>query len=175
MKTKTCNKCNTSKPVTEDHWRIVGKKNKHKFRSPCKECINKKEAEYRAIHREKRIKQRKEWGYNNRNYLIIYAKEYNKQYYQDNSEGFKLRAKARHYILKNGLDIDNIREIYSNTPKDFEVDHIIPVKGKEVCGLHASWNLQYLTKNENRFKSNKFDGTYDNESWRQDFEQSKTK
>jgi hypothetical protein len=36
----------------------------------------------------------------------------------------------------------------------FEVDHIVPVKSKRVCGLHVENNLQILTKLENRAKGN---------------------
>ena len=52
-------------------------------------------------------------------------------------------------------DMEKIREIYRNCPEGHEVDHIIPLKGVKISGLHVPDNLQYLPVSENRTKSNK--------------------
>lgn len=54
-------------------------------------------------------------------------------------------------------DDSEILEIYSNCPKGMHVDHIVPLKGELVSGLHVQNNLQYLTPQDNMSKKNKFD------------------
>jgi hypothetical protein len=60
-------------------------------------------------------------------------------------------------------DLDAIKEFYikarqltADTGIPHEVDHIVPIKGKLVSGLHVPANLQVITEFENISKNNSF-------------------
>jgi hypothetical protein len=75
----------------------------------------------------------------------------------------KRRQKKAHLSVESWKVID---KFIQSRPEGMELDHIIPLNHPEVCGLHNTWNFQWLTKEENTKKSNSFDGTAKNNSWK---------
>jgi hypothetical protein len=60
-------------------------------------------------------------------------------------------------------DLGKIRAIYKmaaqltkETGIPHEVDHMLPIKGRKVSGLHVHFNLQVIPAMDNRKKFNKF-------------------
>lgn len=72
-----------------------------------------------------------------------------------------IRATPKNISSKDRLVIKSIyksaKKLTIETGIKYHVDHIIPLRGKYVCGLNVPWNLQILTAIENCRKSNKVD------------------
>jgi 5-methylcytosine-specific restriction endonuclease McrA len=52
--------------------------------------------------------------------------------------------------------LKEIEAFYRACPEGHQVDHIIPLRGKTVSGLHVAANLQYLSGVENNKKGNRY-------------------
>ncbi len=72
--------------------------------------------------------------------------------------GARYRASKFRAIPSWETDEDRrlLKLIYENK-EDSHVDHILPLQGEFICGLHTPLNLQYLTEKENLSKGNRID------------------
>lgn len=67
------------------------------------------------------------------------------------------RSSRVRVAMPKWCDPEAIASFVVGCPSGYHVDHIIPLNGKIVCGLHVLDNLQYLSAQENASKNNKID------------------
>lgn len=126
-----------------------------KWREKNKDKAEEATKRWRANNKEKVRKQKREWKERHKEFW----REYQRQYFKDHPE--KNRANANQHrarklqAMPDWVDRKKVEKIYSGCPKGHDVDHIVPLRGKEVSGLHVPWNLQILTHSENCKKHNK--------------------
>jgi len=134
-----------------------------------------KKAEYRKRTTEQHKQYMQDWHCKNAAQQVKYRKEYrevNKEYFvkyrKENRALINARTRRRQMSLMcrtpAWLDATAIAEIDSiyeyctalrNSGLRYEVDHVIPLQGKLVSGLHIPENLQVIHEFDNRSKSNK--------------------
>ena len=143
---KKCSTCEETKPYTEF---FKQPRNKDGYFGQCKFCVNEKRKERKdSIN----AKQRKYYR-NNRQYYITKAYLRNKQV---------ARAKPAWLTEEHEFMLEEIYELRDLRSKltgvVHHVDHIVPLRGQNCCGLHVPWNLQVIPAVDNLSKSNSIEG-----------------
>ena len=138
---KKCAKCDEVKEFED--FNPVNRSGVFKgYQSQCKVCLNSRaREEYAEIPR--RRENRKEW------------REKNPGKVRNYSTNSRIKRMLREAVV--WADQEAIEDFYKNCPEGYHVDHVIPLCGKKVSGLHVLENLQYLTSEENQRKGNKYD------------------
>lgn len=154
--------------------------NKDGLRGQCKLCriyyskkyycqnvnaVSQKNKLYVAKNRQKTSEYQKEYRLLNAQKCI----ENNKRYFK-NHPGIAAAKLAKYRATKlnatpkwlSESQLQEIKQFYKLAKElswlsesSLEVDHIIPLQGKNVTGLHVPWNLQILPKSMNQSKGNK--------------------
>lgn len=122
---------------------------------------------YAAKHPDRLRLASLQWRSQNKEHLKVYMREYR----AENAALFAqhaARRRARNVLAEPAWLSDSekrrIALIYqlSRTKSQWtgvphEVDHVVPLAGEDVCGLHVPWNLKVIPAADNRAKCNNFE------------------
>lgn len=122
----------------------------------------------RAANPTKSLEYGREWRKKNKDRIRLQAKksrERNRATFVAATRRYKAAKLNRTPAWLTGEDITLMRQMYrlaqqltAETSIKHHVDHIIPLRGKNVSGLHVPSNLRVITAEENSRKSNSFIG-----------------
>lgn len=161
---KNCKHCNQEKDLSEFY---KAKTCKDGHQGHCKECHSKMNSQkYYEKHEENRARLSKYYSDNHEK-----EKAARREHYQKNKSTYLFNYYKREDRLKEATPnwlttemLSEIKEIYARrqevsnvTGIEHHVDHVVPIQGIDVFGLHVPWNLQILTAEENLRKSNKYE------------------
>ncbi len=136
-----------------------------------REEISLRQKRYVTENKEKVAAKKHEDYLKNQDKYLLYGRQYyyqnqeqlleeKRQYIQDNKPAILAKNKIRKALQLKRLplwaDKQEITRIYKEKPEGHHIDHIVPLQGENVSGLHVEYNLQYLTPEDNLQKGNKF-------------------
>lgn len=165
MPNKTCNTCGLKKSVNDFYKQTS--RGLFGVRGSCKTCDGVKKKAYREDNKN-RISMAKKADYDeNRSRHLSQKREYR----QANKGKINHLVALRKKVIKtrtpkwlNTFDKLKIQCIYSvaamltrENKEPWHVDHIIPLQGKNVSGLHVPSNLWFIPGKQNISKKNKFE------------------
>lgn len=167
---KRCSKCKRLKTLLEFS---KASKEKDGLRYSCKACDI---AYVRAnLDREKERSQRwqlenadrykarlKKWQNNNKDKALAHGRNWRRNNRAKANESYSRKRATKIKATPAWANLDRIRQIYElaeNMKKvggeDLQVDHVVPLQSKIVCGLHCEANLRIISSNENQSKGNR--------------------
>lgn len=146
--------------VCASHPELMGERDRF---SHCQECQKAKAAKYRAEHPEEAKAKLAAWRIVNKGKTRANKRKFQEENrahrcaYQRNRDAEKLQrtpAWANHDHISGVYELCGM---FRRVGLDLEVDHVIPLKGKHVSGLHVESNLQILHSLKNRSKKNRYE------------------
>ena len=153
---KICKKCGESNR---------GKPRKSSPHGDCKTCDRIGASVLVLKYKERRILLNSLWHKKNAIKVRARVSEYRKKNKEKCNEAVRASALKRAKRVPNWIDADErwlIKEIYSLAVLrskalgfSWHVDHILPLQGKLVSGLHVPFNLQVIPAVENLRKGNR--------------------
>ena len=145
---KDCRRGYTSKYYATNREKILERTSKYNKENP--EVVSKAQARYNKTDAGK--KKTAEWKDNNRDLIRMY---WQKRYAAKKNAYPSWMGEDERFFLKEIYELCELRNRVTGVK--WEVDHVVPLQGKAVCGLHVPWNLQVITAKENRAKGNRFE------------------